>query len=119
MEAKRILPWKRDIDGLGRPCLRAETAFGMCEVYEDHSWCVYDIESDDADNQDAALDACEAAYVRTCTEFLHLYTPATHVVVSREAGERVAKIIEYDVCGRENCKCGELAAELRAAMEGA
>jgi hypothetical protein len=37
--------------------------------------------------------------------------------VSREAGERVAKIIEYDVCGRENCKCGELAAELRAALE--
>jgi hypothetical protein len=45
------------------------------------------------------------------------YNPATHVVVSREAGERVAKIIEYDVCGRENCKCGELAAELRAALE--
>jgi hypothetical protein len=48
---------------------------------------------------------------------LHTYDPATHIVVSRETGERVAKIIEYDVCGRENCKCGELAAELRAALE--
>ena len=39
------------------------------------------------------------------------------VVVSRDAIKRAAKIIEYDVCGRPGCKCGELAAELRAALE--
>lgn len=63
------------------------------------------------------LPELEREGLRLVDDNIRTYNPATHVCVSRETEERVAKIIEYDVCGRENCKCGELAAELRAALE--
>lgn len=93
MEAKRLLKWEAAIDGIGKPCLRAQTKLVTCDVYDDHSWCVYDIEGGEADSQEAALDACEAAYIKLCTEFLSMYNPATHVVVSRGAA-KVAEVME-------------------------
>lgn len=126
MEGKRLLKWESAIDGTGNPCLRAQTKFGTCDVYDDHSWCVYDIDSGEADSQEAALDACETAYVKVCTEFLTAYNPATHVVVSREIVDFVAATFENDnvdfvvdghTVDRETVYSAT-AAELRAALEG-
>jgi len=60
---------------------------------------------------DAAIDACEADYLSRCTEFLTLYNPATHVVVSREA----AIALLMNVRGIDDANFA--AAELRAALE--
>lgn len=118
MEGKRILPWTADADGLGRPCLRARTLFGLCDVYEDNSWCVYDIESDDdADSQDAAIDACESAYIKACTEFLSLYNPATHIVLSREASKTLYRIMTALASVANDEGYTKIAAELLAALE--
>lgn len=116
MGAVTILKWEQDLNGW----MKAVTKVGTWYAHEDGHWRLPDSWGATMTNGNlgGAKAICEADYIQRCTEFLHLYNPATHIVVSREAGERVAKIIEYDVCGREHCKCGELAAELRAAMEG-
>jgi hypothetical protein len=89
MEGKRLLKWEQDYDNNGDPCMSAHTLVGICDVYENNAWCFYDIDDGDADSQDAAFDACESAYIKACTEFLSLYNPATHIVLSREAGETI------------------------------
>ena len=64
------------------------------------------------DTLDAAMDACEADYISRCTEFLTLYNPATHVVVSREA----AIALLMNVRGIDDANFA--AADLTAALEG-
>jgi hypothetical protein len=102
MEAKRVLKWG---DYYGQPEL--DTKIATYRVEKDGGkfrsvrirWFDTMDDAEDVgglfDTSDAAMDACEQDYAALCTEFLHLYNPATHVVVSREAGAELDKCAVY------------------------
>ena len=95
----------------------AETMQGeymVCELNGGGWDCMFrdwQLDSKIYETKQAAMDACEVHYIARCTEFLTLYDPSTHVVVSREA----AIALLMNVRGIDDANFA--AAELRAALE--
>jgi hypothetical protein len=122
-DTKRILSWEDD----GNESY-AGTDIGEYQIYFDFEFgwgatfdndCILDFPNGE-NSLDVAKSVCEADYVARCTEFLSLYDPKTHVVVSR--GE--IKAIYDDNCGecgigrRKNPPCGGCCMKpIRAALE--
>jgi hypothetical protein len=130
MNAKRILPWKEADEHFYRAhvCMIAETSIGAYAIIDrgkyvnKFAWMLEEVEWEYSkvyryvDTIDAAIDACEADYVARCTEFLTLYDPATHVVVSREMAKTALVMLSGsgDVLSFDR---DDAETELRAALE--
>lgn len=115
MGAKRILPWVQDLNGW----MKAATKIGTWYAHEDGCWRLPDSWSATMTkgNLDDATAICEADYIQRCTEFLSLYNPSTHVVVSRECVKHALITVrnygDFGTCE----ECNRAVAELRAALE--
>jgi hypothetical protein len=128
-----VLKWESNDEN---DCTLAETMQGeymVCELNGGGWDCMFrdwQLDSKIYETKQAAMDACEVHYIARCTEFLTLYNPATHVVVSREAAEVAANEVQANYCGhssewgKENDiiwhsdQAKDVHAELRAALEG-
>jgi hypothetical protein len=130
MNAKRILPWKEADEHFYRAhvCMIAETSIGAYAIIDrgkyvnKFAWILEEAEWEYSkvyryvDTIDAAMDACEADYLSRCTEFLSLYDPSTHVVVSRERAKTALVMLSGsgDVLSFDR---DDAETELRAALE--
>jgi hypothetical protein len=130
MNAKRILPWKEADEHFYRAhvCMIAETSIGAYAIIDrgkyvnKFAWILEEAEWEYSkvyryvDTIDAAMDACEADYLSRCTEFLSLYDPSTHVVVSREMAKTALVMLSGsgDVLSFDR---DDAETELRAALE--
>jgi hypothetical protein len=113
-----VLKWESNDEN---DCLWAETMQGeymVCELNGGGWDCMFrdwQLDSKIYETKQAAMDACEVNYIARCTEFLTLYDPRTHVVVSRatlrgiqQAFANAEKPVHIEVSAL---------AELRAALE--
>lgn len=116
MGAVTILKWEQDLNGW----MKAVTKVGTWYAHEDGHWRLPDSwgATMTNGNLDGAKAICEADYIQRCTEFLHLYNPATHVVVSNSLAHH-AMLTCLETAEKIDCKdCVAAAHELRAALEG-